>query len=164
MPTSALPAPLPLDSDRPAMRRALRLARGAGRRGEVPVGAVVVYQGQVIAAASNRVERSQDASAHAELLALRRAASRLGSWRLRGCTLYSTLEPCPMCAGALLLARVARVVYAADDPRKGAYRTVYDVLGNPAGNHHPVVRAGCEAESASGLLQSFFQRRRTSGG
>jgi tRNA(adenine34) deaminase len=162
MPVTTPPADA--EADAHAMRRALRLARAAGRRGEVPIGAVVVYQGRVIAAASNRVERSRDASAHAELLALRQAAARLQSWRLHGCTLYSTLEPCPMCAGALLLARIDEVVYGADDPRKGAYRTVYDVLGNPSGNHHPVVRPGCEAESASALLQRFFRSLRDPGG
>jgi tRNA(adenine34) deaminase len=142
------------------MLHALRLARAAGRRGEVPVGAVIIADGEVLAAASNRVERAQDATAHAELLALRRAAQKRDSWRLQGCTLYSTLEPCPMCAGALLLARIDRVVYAADDPRKGAYRTVYDVLGNPAGNHHPEVARGCEAAAASQLIQGFFQQLR----
>ncbi|MFZ0996316.1 MAG: nucleoside deaminase [Candidatus Dormiibacterota bacterium] len=146
--------------DRTAMRQALRLARAAGRRGEVPIGAVILAHGEVVAAASNRVERARDATAHAELLALRRASRKLDSWRLQGCTLYSTLEPCPMCAGALLLARVDRVVYAAEDPRKGAHRSVYDVLANPGGNHHPEVAAGCEAAAASGLLQSFFQQLR----
>jgi len=146
--------------DRGAMRHALRLARAAGSRGEVPVGAVIITRGRVIAAASNRVERARDATAHAELLALRQASRKLDSWRLQGCTLYSTLEPCPMCAGALLLARVDRVVYGAEDPRKGAFRSVYDVLGNPGGNHHPEVTAGCEAAAASALLQGFFQRLR----
>jgi len=147
--------------DRAPMLHALRLARAAARRGEVPVGAVIVAEEQVIAAASNRVERSRDASAHAELVALRQASRALGSWRLQGCTLYSTLEPCPMCAGALLLARIDRVVYGADDPRKGAYRSVYDVLANPGGNHHPEVTPGCEAAGATALLQQFFQRIRT---
>jgi tRNA(adenine34) deaminase len=146
--------------DRLAMLHALRLARAAGRRGEVPVGAVILARGDLIAAASNRVERAHDATAHAELLALRQASRKLDSWRLQGCTLYSTLEPCPMCAGALLLARIDRVVYGAEDPRKGAYRSVYDVLGNPVGNHHPEVTAGCEAAASSALLQGFFQRLR----
>lgn len=162
-----LPVPLPLsgavlEGDRRFMSRALILARRAGRRGEVPVAALAVREGRVVAAASNRVERSQDASAHAELLVLRLASRRLGSWRLDGVTVYSTLEPCPMCAGALLLARVDRVVYGADDPRKGAFRSVYSVLGNPAGNHHPGVKAGCEAAAAGMLLQNFFQGLRAS--
>lgn len=146
------------------MLHALRLARAAARRGEVPVGAVVIAGGEVVAAASNRVERSQDATAHAELLALRQAARRRGSWRLHGCTLYSTLEPCPMCAGAVLLSRVDRVVYAADDPRKGAFRSVYDVLGNPGGNHHPEVIPGYLAGAASELLQRFFSELRRAAG
>jgi tRNA(adenine34) deaminase len=149
------------ESDRHFMLRALGLARAAARRGEVPIGALVARGPAVLGAASNRVERSQDASAHAELLALRQAARRIGSWRLEGVTVYSTLEPCPMCAGAILLARVDRVVYAADDPKKGAFRSVYDVLGSPAGNHHPVVSPGCQAESAGRLLQTFFQELRS---
>ncbi|MGA8206692.1 MAG: nucleoside deaminase [Candidatus Dormiibacterota bacterium] len=152
--------PVP-ELDRDAMLHALRLARAAGRRGEVPVGAVILAHGEVIAAASNRVERARDASAHAELLALRRASRKLESWRLSGCTLYSTLEPCPMCAGAILLARIDRVVYGAEDPRKGAHRSVYDVLGNRGGNHHPEITWGCEAAAASALLQGFFQRLRS---
>ncbi|MGH7611530.1 MAG: nucleoside deaminase [Candidatus Dormibacteria bacterium] len=144
------------------MAHALRLARAAARRLEVPVGAVAVLRGQVLAAASNRVERRQDATAHAELLVLRLTSRRLRSWRLQGVTLYSTLEPCPMCAGAALLARVERVVYAADDPRKGAYRSAYDVLGHPAGNHHPLVEGGCRSGAAAGLLQGFFADRRSS--
>jgi len=144
------------------MEHAIRLARAAGRRGEVPVGALAVRQGIVLAAGSNEVERRQDASAHAELLVLRRASARLGSWRLDGITLYSTLEPCPMCAGAILLARISRCVYGADDPRKGAFRSVYDVLANPAGNHHPEVDGGEQAGASGALLQAFFRELRTS--
>jgi len=159
------PTPLPSpETDRQFMQRALRLARAAAARGEVPVGALVVRDRSVIGAASNRVERTQDAAAHAELLALRQAARRLSSWRLDSVTVYTTLEPCPMCAGAILLARVGRVVYGADDPKKGAFRSVYDVLGNPAGNHHPVVSPGCEAESAGLVLQTFFQQLRSRSG
>ena len=149
------------DTDRRFMLRALRLARSAAARGEVPVGALVVRGLEVLGASSNQVERTQDAAAHAELLALRRAARQLGSWRLEDATVYTTLEPCPMCAGAILLARVDRVVYGADDPKKGAFRSVYDVLGSPAGNHHPTVTPGCEAESARRLLQRFFQELRS---
>ena len=157
-----MPAPAPLspgtsEADHRYMLRALGLARRAALRGEVPVAAIAVLGTTVLAAASNRVERAQDATAHAELLALRRAARRLRSWRLEGVTLYSTLEPCPMCAGAILLARVDRVVYGADDPLKGAFRSVYAVLGNPAGNHHPAISAGCESDAAGRLLQTFFK-------
>src|SRR5438132_12102641 len=102
------------------MRRALRLARAAGVRGEVPVGAVAVHGGRIVAAASNRMERARDATAHAEMLVLRRAAAALGGWRLAGLTLAVTLQPCPMCAGAMLQARIARCVYGARDPRMGA--------------------------------------------
>ncbi len=154
----AEPAASPSAEDLLWMSRALRLARAAGARGEVPVGALVVGRdGHVLGAAGNRVERSRQASAHAELLALRQASRRLRSWRLSGCTLYSTLEPCPMCAGAMLLARVERVVYGADDPRKGAFRSVYQVLAHPGGNHHPQVVPGCRAEAAVQLLQQFFR-------
>ena len=142
------------------MAHALRLAAGAGRRGEVPVGSLAVRAGKVIAAGSNQVERRHDASAHAEMLVLRRASRHLHSWRLEGVTLYSTLEPCPMCAGAILLSRVDRVVYGAEDPRKGAHRSVYDVLGSAAGNHHPQVEAGCLADRSARLLQQFFQELR----
>lgn len=142
------------------MRHALRLARHAAARGEVPVGAVAVLDGRVIAAASNRVERTKSAADHAEMVVLRVASNRLGSWRLSGVTVFVTLEPCPMCAGALLLARVKRVVYGADDPRKGAFRSAYDVLGNRAGNHHPVVTPGLLGPDSTALLQRFFQSLR----
>jgi tRNA(adenine34) deaminase len=142
------------------MDLALELARDAASRGEVPVGALAVRGLEIVGSAANQVERAQDATAHAELLALRQSAVRLNAWRLHGVTLYSTLEPCPMCAGALLLARVDRVVYGADDPKKGAVRSVYNVLESPAGNHHPEVTAGCRAEESGRLLQEFFQSRR----
>ena len=148
------------DWDVGLMRRCLRLARAAGRRGEVPVGALVEKEGRVLGVGSNRVEVGRDASRHAELLALQAASRRVGGWRLDGATLYSTLEPCPMCAGAALLARVSRVVYGAVDPRKGADRSVYDVLSNPGGNHHPLVSGGCLAPESAALLQGFFQRLR----
>ena len=142
------------------MRRCLRLAGSAGRRGEVPVGALVERDGEVLGSASNRVEAGGDASLHAELLALRAASRRLGGWRLEGTTLYSTLEPCPMCAGAALLCRVSRVVYAALDPRKGADLSAYDVLSSPSGNHHPLVAPGCLAAESAALLQRFFRELR----
>jgi len=146
--------------DRRFMERALRLAAAAGRRGEVPVGAVAVRAGQVVGVGSNQVERRQDSAAHAEMLALRRASRALQSWRLDQVTIYTTLEPCPMCAGALLLARVERLVYGADDPRKGAFRSAYDVLGSEAGNHHLRVDPGCLGERSADLLQRFFQALR----
>lgn len=142
------------------MRRALQVARAAGKRGEVPVGAVAVRDGTVIAAAGNAIERRGDATGHAEMLVLRRAARIVGGWRLEGVTVYATLEPCPMCAGAMVQARVARCVYAALDPKKGADGSVYDVLRNPSNNHRIDVSAGiCAADSAV-LLRDFFRARR----
>ena len=146
------------------MRHALRLARDAARRSEVPVGCVAELDGRVLAAASNRVEAAGDATRHAEMEVLSACARRLGGWRLPGVTLYVTLEPCPMCAGAILLSRVSRVVYGADDPRKGAFRSAYDVLANPAGNHHPAVDRGLLATEASALLREFFSSLRQPSG
>lgn len=142
------------------MRRALALARAAGARGEVPVGALAVRDGEVIAAASNRMERSGDATAHAEMLVLRRAARALGGWRLTGITLYVTLEPCPMCAGAMVQARIDRCVYGARDPKKGADGSVYDVLRNAANNHRISVVEGALALECGEVLTAFFQSRR----
>src|SRR5438105_8480306 len=124
------------------MRRALTLARSAGRRGEVPVGAVAVRDGAVIAAAGNAMERRGDATAHAEMIVLRAAARVVGGWRLEGMTVYCTLEPCPMCAGALVQARIARCVYGARDPKKGADGSVYDVLRHARNNHRVLVEEG----------------------
>jgi tRNA(adenine34) deaminase len=142
------------------MRHALRLARAAGARGEVPVGAVAVREGAVIAAAGNAMERRGDATAHAEMLVLRKAAATVGGWRLDGVTLYATLEPCPMCAGAMVQARIDACVYAAADPKKGADGTVYDVLRNPRNNHRITVINGLDADAAAALLQDFFRARR----
>jgi tRNA(adenine34) deaminase len=142
------------------MRRALRLARGAGLRGEVPVGAVAVRHGTVIAAASNRMERARDATAHAEMLVLRRAAAATGGWRLDGVTVVVTLEPCPMCAGAMVQARIDRCVYGARDPKKGADGSVYDVLRNTANNHRVAVAGGVLEEECGRLLSEFFRARR----
>lgn len=142
------------------MRHALALARGAGRRGEVPVGAVALRGGEVIAAASNRMERSRDASAHAEMVVLRRCARRLGGWRLHGVTVVVTLEPCPMCAGAMVQARIDRCVYGARDPKKGADGSVYEVLRHPHNNHRVRVEEGVLAEDSAALLRRFFAGRR----
>jgi tRNA(adenine34) deaminase len=142
------------------MRRALRLARAAGGRGEVPVGAVALLGGRVIAAASNRIERSGDATAHAEMLVLRRASARVGNWRLTGVTVVVTLEPCPMCAGAMVQSRIDRCVYGARDSKKGADGSVYDVLRNPANNHRPVVAEGVLGRDCGLLLTEFFAARR----
>ncbi len=126
----------------------------------MPVGAVVVQGDQVVATAHNERERRGDPTAHAEVLALRAAAEALGSWRLLETTLYVTLEPCAMCAGAIVLARVPRVVFAADDPKAGAAGSVLDVLGEPRLNHRPEVVGGILAERSAELLRGFFRDRR----
>src|SRR6202040_22781 len=142
------------------MRHALDVARAAGVRGEVPVGAIAVRDGVVIAAAGNAMERRGDATAHAEMLVLRRVARIVGGWRLDGITLYATLEPCPMCAGAMVQARISRCVYGARDPKKGADGSVYDVLRNPRNNHRVEVVAPVLGDECGVLLTQFFRRRR----
>jgi tRNA(adenine34) deaminase len=142
------------------MGRALSAARRAGARGEVPVGAIAVRAGQSLGAAGNRVERGHDATAHAEMICLRRAAARLGSWRLVDVTLYVTLEPCPMCASAMVLSRLDRLVYGVADPKKGADGSAYRILDHPANNHTVRVERGLLAEEAGVLLSRFFQRLR----
>lgn len=144
------------------MKQALVLAAEAATFGDVPVGALVVRRDEIIASSANRTVRDQDPTAHAELLAIRAASRVLGSWRLDGCSLYVTLEPCAMCAGAIVLARVDRVVYAAWDEKAGMAGSVADLLRHPRLNHRPEVLAGvCEPSSAE-LLKSFFAERRPS--
>jgi tRNA(adenine34) deaminase len=142
------------------MERALDQARRAAAMGEVPVGAVLVREGAVLAEAHNLIETRPDATAHAEMLVLTEAARLTQSWRLDGITLYVTLEPCPMCAGAMVLARIARLVYGAPDPKKGAVDSVYDVLRHPANNHRMEISSGLLAEPAGRLLREFFAARR----
>jgi tRNA(adenine34) deaminase len=142
------------------MRLALREAERALEHDDVPIGAVIVHDGEVLAAARNERELRNDPTAHAEVLALREASSRLGTWRLLETVLYVTLEPCAMCAGAIVLARVPRVVYAADDPKAGAAGSVLDVLGEPRLNHRPAVDRGLLGPEAAELLRAFFASRR----
>ena len=142
------------------MRLALEQANRAAELGEVPVGAVAVRDGMIIGTGFNRKESDQDPSAHAEMLALRRAAAYLGNWRLIGVTLYSTLEPCPMCAGAMIQARLERLVYGAPDTRFGADGSVIEVLSEPAFNHHVVVERGVLAAESAELMQQFFRSLR----
>jgi len=143
------------------MRLALREAQRAREHGDVPIGALVVRDdGEVIAAVHNERERRQDPTAHAEILALREAAQALGSWRVLETTLYVTLEPCAMCAGAIVLARVPRVIYGASDPKAGAAGSVLDVLAEPRLNHRPEVRGGVLREECGELLSAFFASRR----
>jgi tRNA(adenine34) deaminase len=149
-----------LERDEHFMRLALREAERAIEHDDVPVGAVVVHDGEVAGLAHNERELRQDPSAHAELLAIREAARTLERWRLLGCVLYVTLEPCAMCAGAIVLARVPRVVYAASDPKAGAAGSVLDVLAQPRLNHQPAVEEGLLGEESALLLREFFARRR----
>ncbi|MGH2991912.1 MAG: tRNA adenosine(34) deaminase TadA [Solirubrobacterales bacterium] len=142
------------------MRLALREAERAVEHDDVPIGAVIVRDGEVISAAGNERELRGDPTAHAELLALREASGRLGGWRIPDSVLYVTLEPCVMCAGAIVLARVPRVVYGAEDPKAGAAGSVLDVLGEQRLNHRPRVEGGLLAAESSALLESFFQSRR----
>jgi tRNA(adenine34) deaminase len=142
------------------MRLALREAERALEHDDVPIGAVIVRDGEVIAAACNERELRGDPTAHAEVLALREASARVGTWRLLDTALYVTLEPCAMCAGAIVLGRVPRVVYAADDPKAGAAGSVLDVLSEPQLNHRPVVASGLLAGEAADLLRAFFASKR----
>lgn len=144
---------------REPMLRALELAREAGDEGEVPVGAVVVYQGKIISEGRNRRERDKNALCHAELEAIDGACRALGGWRLWQCELYVTLEPCPMCAGAIINARIPRVVFGASDPKAGSCGSVTDLFAMPY-NHHPQVFSGFLEEEAAGLLRDFFRRLR----
>ena len=148
--------------DEEAMEIALAEAVLAGEHADVPVGAVVVRAGVVVARRHNERERMGDPTAHAELLALRDAARAVGGWRLDGCTVYTTLEPCPMCAGALLAARVDRVVFAAADPKAGACGSLYNLLADPRLNHEPELLPGVLAGPAASLLDAFFAARRRS--
>ncbi|MGH2991030.1 MAG: tRNA adenosine(34) deaminase TadA [Solirubrobacterales bacterium] len=142
------------------MRLALREAERAAEHDDVPIGAVIVRDGEVIAASGNERELRGDPTAHAELIALREASSKLGGWRIPDSVLYVTLEPCVMCAGAIVLARVPRVVFAAEDPKAGAAGSVLDVLGEPRLNHRPQVESGLLADESAALLESFFRARR----
>ena len=142
------------------MRLAIREAERALEHEDVPVGAVIVRDGEVAGIGHNERELRQDPTAHAELLAIREAARALGSWRLLDCVLYVTLEPCAMCAGAIVLARLPRVIYGASDPKAGAAGSVLDILGEPRLNHRPEVSAGLLADVSASLLRDFFGSRR----
>jgi tRNA(adenine34) deaminase len=150
-----------LKSDQYWMQQAMNLAERAAAAGEVPVGAVLVRDDAIVGAGFNRVICDHDPTAHAEIVALRMAGLQASNYRLPGTTLYVTLEPCSMCAGALVNARVGRVVYAADDPRTGAYRSVFNILDNPQLNHRCEVTPGVMAEVAGERLRKFFRQRRS---
>ena len=144
------------------MDAALAEARLAAEGGEVPIGAVVVHEGKIIVRGQNRVLRDVDPTAHAEIVAMREAARALGNYRLSGCTLYVTLEPCAMCAGAMIHARIDRLVYAAADPKAGACGSVLSVLNHPQLNHQMQVTQGILADESAELLRVFFRERRQS--
>jgi len=150
-----------VSNDEALMARALTAARGAAELGEVPIGAVIVdAEGRVLAVEGNRTISDLDPSAHAEILALRAAAIRVGNYRLTGATVFTTIEPCVMCAGALVNARVARVVYGADDERFGAVRTLFNICDDPRLNHRIEITGGVLADECRSLLQEFFRPRR----
>jgi tRNA(adenine34) deaminase len=151
-------------SDEVFMREALALAKHAAEAGEVPVGAVVVKEGGVVGRGYNRPVSEKDPTAHAEVMALRDAAERIGNYRLADCVLYVTLEPCAMCAGAIMNARVSRVVYGAADPKSGACGSVVDLFAENRLNYHTTVVGGVMAEEAAKLLQDFFSARRRASG
>jgi tRNA(adenine34) deaminase len=146
--------------DEDGMRAALREAEAAAAADEVPVGCVIVLDGAIIGRGHNQTEGLQDATAHAEILAIGAASNALGSWRLSDCTLYVTLEPCAMCAGAMVLARIGRLVYGATDPKAGACGSVLDVIHEPRLNHRVLVANGTLAEQCGALLKSFFTHKR----
>ena len=147
-------------SDELWMEEAMRSARRALEAGEVPVGAVVVYEGRVIARGWNRNLTDNDPTAHAEIIALREAGNQLGNYRLADCELFATIEPCAMCAGALVHARVRRLVYGADDPKAGAVHSVLEVINHPSLNHKMEIRGGVLAGKSAEILQEFFRKRR----
>jgi tRNA(adenine34) deaminase len=147
-------------SDLETMQAALDEARAAADAGEVPIGAVIVHNGAIIARGQNRVLRDNDPTAHAEIVALREAAKTMGNYRLNGCTLYVTLEPCAMCAGAMIHSRIDRLVFAAVDPKTGAAGSVLAVINHPQLNHQMQVEQGILAEESAELIRSFFQARR----
>jgi tRNA(adenine34) deaminase len=149
-------------TDRKAMEGALAEARKAVEAGEVPIGAAVVYDGAIIATGQNSVLRDNDPTAHAEIVALRRASTALGNYRLNGCTLYVTLEPCAMCAGAMIHARLDRLLFAASDPKAGAAGSVLSVLNHPQLNHKLLVEQGMLGDESAELLRNFFRERRQS--
>ncbi len=146
--------------DKAFMREAIAEAVKAEAAGDIPVGAIVVRDGVIIARAGNARMLTDDPTAHAEVLVLREAAKVVGNWRLEGCTLYVTLEPCTMCAGALVLARIMRVVYGTADPKAGAVESIYRVLSDTRLNHNPELLGGLMAEESAELLQNFFRAKR----
>jgi tRNA(adenine34) deaminase len=149
-----------LQSDEYFMREAVRQARKAFDREEVPIGAVIVHEGKMIARAYNQVELLKDATAHAEILALTQASEGLGDWRLNGCTLYVTKEPCPMCSGAMVLSRVDRLVFGASDPKGGGAGGLFQIVSHPSLNHRIEIKSDVLGHECTGLLKEFFRIKR----
>ena len=149
-----------MTDDEKWMREALKQAAAAAEAGEVPVGAVIVQNGRILGRAHNQVEQLRDATAHAEMIALTQASEAVGNWRLSGCVIYVTMEPCPMCAGALVLSRVSKIVYGADDPIAGACGTVFNIAAEPKLNHRIPVVKGILAEECGSRVREFFRERR----
>ena len=149
-----------MESDIQFMQQALSEARAAAAAGEIPIGAVLVHDGKILARAGNRTIRDCDPTAHAEVVVLREAARILGNYRLADTTLYVTIEPCSMCAGAIIQARVPRLVYGADDPKGGAVRSCFEILSDPRLNHQVEVTPGVLAADCAAIIQSFFAARR----
>ncbi len=147
-------------SDIKYMKMAIDQAYIAEENGDVPIGCVIVHENRVIAKAYNQREQLHDPTAHAEIIALTQAAEAVGNWRLHGCTIYVTLEPCPMCAGALVLGRLDRLVYGTDDPKTGAVKSLYNIVQDERLNHRLDVNAGVLVDDCKAQLQAFFQRRR----
>ncbi len=148
------------EQDEHFLKLAIQQAEIAEENGDVPIGAVIVHQNQIIAKAYNQREQLKDPTAHAEIIALTQAAAAMESWRLNDCTIYVTLEPCPMCAGALVLARIDRLVYGCDDPKTGAIKSLYNIVQDDRLNHRLEVTSGVLADESSALLQDFFSHRR----
>ncbi len=151
------------EQDEQYMRQAIEAAKIAQENGDVPIGAVLVYENQVIGRAYNQREQLKDPTAHAEIIALTQAAAFIESWRLHGCTIYVTLEPCAMCAGALVLGRLDRLVYGCEDPKAGACGSLYNIVQDERLNHRLEITSGVLADECAKLLQDFFQRRRFEG-
>ena len=149
-----------LNSDEHFMHAAIEAAKVAEENDDVPIGAVIVHNSKIIGKAYNQREQLQDPTAHAEIIALTQAAAALENWHLNGCTMYVTLEPCPMCAGALVLSRMDRLVYGCDDPKAGACKSLYNIVQDERLNHRLEVTSGVLAEQCSQLLQEFFAKRR----
>jgi tRNA(adenine34) deaminase len=149
-----------MDADLQFMQQALKEARAAAGDGEIPIGGVLVYENKIIARSGNRTIRDCDPTAHAEIVVIRQAARVLGNYRLAGTALYVTIEPCGMCAGAIIQARIPRLIYGCDDPKGGAVRSCFEVLSHPRLNHQPEIISGVLASESAALIQSFFAERR----